>query len=75
MAAPVQMDGAWSATGSLTLSWQDTAGNAAEFVIERSLDDESHYVPVARMPASVTQWADPHPPSAPNVYYRANSTH
>ena len=75
VAAPVQMDGAWSADGSLTLSWQDTTGNATEFVIERSLDDESHYVPVARVPASVTHWTDPHPPSAPNVYYRANSTH
>ena len=75
VAAPGQMNGAWSADGTLTLSWQDTSGNATEFVIERSLDDESHFVPVARVPASVTQWTDQHPPSVPNVYYRANSTH
>lgn len=82
IAPPESMSGSYNGGGTFTVSWQNAAG-ATEIVIERSLNDESHYMPIARVPAATTQWTDPHPPTlmlpqppgAENVYYRANSTH
>ena len=82
VAAPHDMAGSYNNDGSYTVSWQNATG-ATELVLERSLNDEAHYLPMARLPAGTTQWTDPSPPSlvlprppgAENVYYRANSTH
>lgn len=72
--APQLMAGSYDGSGSLTVSWQDNSANEGEFVIERSIGDELHYVPIARVPANTTQWTDPHPANGTNVFYRANST-
>jgi hypothetical protein len=74
VAAPTNMLGTWQATGELLLSWTDASANETEFVVERSIDDQYHFLPIARVSAGVTQWLDPQPPSAAHVHYRANST-
>jgi hypothetical protein len=69
------MESTWNAAGDLTLSWADASSTETEFVIERSVGDEAHYQPIARLPMNTTQWVVPSPLTTPNVYYRANSTH
>ena len=81
IAAPQAMTGTYQG-GTYLVSWQNVA-TTGEIVLERSLNDEAHYLPMARLPAGTTQWIDlhpptlmlPRPPGAENVYYRANSTH
>ena len=74
VAALTQLTGPWNADGSYTIHWQSVDPNVTEIVIQRSLNDESNYRPIARVPANATQWTDPRPPSLPNVFYTPNTT-
>lgn len=73
-AAPTDMDGTYDANDALTITWTDNSTDETEFVIERSIDDENHFLPIARVPADTTYWIDPHPWNASHVFYRATST-
>ena len=72
--APVNMAGSYDSFGRLKLTWQDTSTDETEFVIERSVGDDVHFIPIARVMADITEWIDPHPINTPAVFYRANST-
>ncbi len=74
VAAPANMGCHWLENETAVITWEDMSNNEAEFVIEQSIGDAAHFVPIARVPANTAQWVAEHTVTGPNVYFRANST-
>jgi hypothetical protein len=74
VAAPSDVEGDWDALDRFTVTWVDNSADEMEFVIERKLDGETEFTPVARVPANTTQWVDESPPPGQDVIYTVNST-
>ncbi len=76
--APDNVDGEWiegatTEVEAYELTWQDTSNDEVEFVIERSIGGESHWIPVATVSANTTEWRDYALDLENEVYYRVIS--
>lgn len=77
-AAPQNLNGHWvpGTTSELVayeLTWEDHSNNEIDFVIEKSLNGTSHWIPIGIAPANATSWRDRDFDLTEDVYYQVTS--
>ena len=77
-AAPNNLGGHWvpgvtTEVEAYEVTWEDASNNEVDFVIEKSIGDENHWIPVAVVPTNSTSWRDYDLDLGHEVYYQVTS--